>query len=113
MKAESDAIAGLIRAARGLLARMPDRCAPAETGLALSALALADRVLAAPDRTEIGATARTSAARRLRQGEVDTRAADGEGAALHAALSADARARLAVVNPRYMESLAREEGGGR
>ena len=108
MRDDSQALADLIRAAAGLLARDPKRRSAEETGLALTALGLAERVLAAgpvaPESVPVDG--------------VDTRA-DVEGAeaeaaaALHGRLEARARQRLAQVNPRYLEVLAAEDAPGR
>lgn len=108
MRGDSQALADLIRAATGLLARDPKRRSAEETGLALTALGLAERVLAAGPVEPVS----------VRVDGVDTRADVGKpeagaAAALHERLEARARQRLAQVNPRYLESLAAEEAGGR
>lgn len=114
----ADHLARLSRAARDLLARPAERRGRAETALALTALALADRVSAAEAPAAVSGerpeedreTTDVAMARALRDGAVDTRAPDGAGASVHAAQADKARRRLAIVNPLYLEVLERESG---
>jgi hypothetical protein len=78
--------------------------------MALSAMGIAGRELEDSSANESGETAAREAARdlarRIRAGEFD---ADPNAEALHAALTADVRRRLAIANPTYLAKSEAED----